>query len=150
LPDEDLLPLVSQLLEAVSGVLSLVGIAESSVVGHAVFTPCTVSECDQQLALLGPLAVAPAWQGQGIGSALVRTGLQRLESAGVARVYVLGGPAYYQRLGFAPEADVQPPYALPAQWRAAWQSKPLRRVGSPCRGALSVPRPWRQRALWAS
>jgi len=149
-PDEDLLPLVSQLLEAVSGVLSLVGVAESSLVGHVVFTPCTVAGYDQQLALLGPLAVAPAWQRQGIGGALVRTGLQRLESAGVARVYVLGDPAYYQRLGFAPEAEVQPPYALPAAWREAWQSTFLRPGGPPCWGALSVARPWRQRALWAS
>lgn len=148
-PDEDLLPLVRELLQEAPIVLSLVGIIDTSLVGHVIFTTCGVVAGTDQVALLGPLAVARAWQRQGIGSAIVHAGLQRLESAGVIQVYVLGDPAYYGRLGFVPEAGVAPPYPLPAEWRGAWQSISLRSAEPPRRGKLSVPQPWLQPGLWA-
>ncbi|MHA1189117.1 MAG: GNAT family N-acetyltransferase, partial [Alphaproteobacteria bacterium] len=64
-------------------------------------------------------------------------------------VYVLGDPAYYRRLGFESEDSVKPPYPLPEEWRGAWQSLGLGAGKPPLRGKLSVPQPWRQRALWA-
>ena len=147
-PDEDLLPLVRALLAETAGVVALVGIVDSALVGHAVFTTCSLAGRPERVALLGPLAVAPARQRQGIGSALVRAGLQRLENAGTAQVHVLGDPAYYSRFGFAPDDRVTPPYALPAAWRAAWQALGLRR-DTPLRGGtLAVPQPWRQPVLW--
>ena len=148
-PDEDLLPLVRELLRETPIVLSLVGIIARSLAGHAVFTTCGTTASTDKVALLGPLAVAPAWQRQGIGTAIVRAGLQQLESAGVTQVYVLGDPAYYGRLGFAPELGVAPPYPLPAEWRGAWQSISLGRAAPPRRGKLSVPQPWLQPSLWA-
>ena len=148
-PDEDLLPLVRELLQEGPVALSLVGIVSSSLVGHAIFTTCGVAGSSDEVALLGPLAVARAWQRQGIGSAIVRAGLQRLENVGVTQVYVLGDPAYYRRLGFLPETRVVPPYPLPAEWHGAWQSKSLRGAKPPRGGMLSVPRSWRQPALWA-
>lgn len=148
-PDEDLRPLVRELLQEASVAVSLVGIIGASLVGHVIFTACRVDGSSDKVALLGPLAVAPAWQGRGIGSALVRAGLQRLENASVTQVYVLGDPAFYARFGFVPEARVAPPYALPAKWRGAWQSMGLGGGAPPGRGTLSVPRPWLQPALWA-
>lgn len=148
-PDEDLLPVVQALLQDATVVLSLVGTVGASMVGHALFTTCAVSGCHDRVALLGPLAVGPPWQRQGFGGALVRAGLRRLDRAGVTRVCVLGDPAYYGRFGFGPEADVDPPYALPAAWRPAWQSASLGAVGAPVRGTLAVPPPWRDPALWA-
>lgn len=148
-PDEDLLPLVRELLQDAPAALSLVGIIDSSLVGHVIFTTCRVTGNIDKVALLGPLAVASAWQKQGIGSAIVRAGLQGLENAGVTHVYVLGDPAYYGRLGFAPETCVAPPYPLPAEWRGAWQSISLRSAEPPRRGKLSVPQPWLQPTLWA-
>ena len=41
-PEEDLLPLVRELLEETAVVFSLVGIVESSVVGNGIFTTCGV------------------------------------------------------------------------------------------------------------
>jgi putative acetyltransferase len=148
-PDEDLIPLVRALLREKSGVLSLVAIAEAAVAGHVVFTTCGVVGRSERVALLGPLAVAPDRQRRGIGGALVRAGLGRQETDGVERVYVLGDPAYYGRFGFAPDDGAAPPYPLPDAWRGAWQS--LRPGGGapPLQGVLSVPRPWRRRALWA-
>ena len=141
-PDEDLLPLVRELLQEAPDALSLVGIIHSSLVGHVIFTTCGIAGSSDKVALLGPLAVAAAWRRQGIGGAIVRAGLQRLENAGLTRVYVLGDPAYYGRLGFVPAARVAPPYPLPAEWREAWQSMSLGRAEPPHQGKLSVPPPW--------
>lgn len=148
-PDEDLLPLVRALLQEAQVALSLAGLIGSTLVGHVIFTRCGIAGSSDKVALLGPLAVDPARQRQGIGSAIVRAGLQRLEDAGVSHVYVLGDPAYYGRLGFVPETVVAAPYPLPAEWSGAWQSISLRGAEPPCRGKLSVPKPWLEPALWA-
>ena len=94
-PDEDLLPLVKALSKEAPTVLSLVGIIDSRLVGHIMLTKCGVVGARGIVALLGPLAVMPAWQSQGIGTAIVRAGLRRLKDAGVSQVYVLGDPALY-------------------------------------------------------
>jgi putative acetyltransferase len=148
-PDEDLLPLVRDLLRDAAVTTSLVAAVDSRIVGHAIFTKCGAVGSDANAALLGPLAVASAWQRQGVGSAIVRAGLRRLEDLGVNLVFVLGDPAYYERLGFRPESLVEPPFRLPAEWDGAWQSRSFGETMAPCAGKLSVPRQWLQRALWA-
>jgi len=147
-PDEDLLPLVRELLGEEAIVLSLVGIADKALMGHAILTTCGIVGRTDKVALLGPLAIAPTWQRRGIGSAIVRAGLRQLQDGGTIQVYVLGDPAYYRRFGFAPDDGVTPPYPLPEEWRGAWQSLSLRGSKPPLRGTLSVPQPWRQHALW--
>lgn len=147
-PDEDLLPVVRELLKETPIVLSLVGIVDEALVGHVIFTTCNVTGATGKVALLGPLAVAPAWQRQGIGSAIVREGLRRLQNAGTNQVFVLGDPNYYGRFGFQPDAAVAPPYPLPEEWRGAWQSLTLGGDQPPLHGTLAVPQPWRQQILW--
>jgi putative acetyltransferase len=48
------------------------------------------------------MAVLPAWQGRGVGSALVEAGLAACRETDAALVVVLGHPAFYPRFGFAP------------------------------------------------
>ena len=148
-PDEDLLPVVRSLLSEPQIALSLVATIESEIAGHVIFTRCSVEGSGIQAALLAPLAVAPSRQRKGIGTAIVGEGLRRLDEAGVHLVCVLGDPAYYGRLGFATETLVEPPYPLPPEWDGAWQSQYLVDTAAPCAGQLSVPRMWRQAALWA-
>jgi putative acetyltransferase len=148
-PDENLLPLVRDLLSDEVVAISLVGTIDTRIVGHTIFTKCGVVGNGLNAALLGPLAVAPAWQKQGIGSAIVRAGIRRLEDEDVNRVFVLGDPAYYGRFGFLPESLVEPPFPLPAEWAGAWQSQNLGETATSCAGKLSVPRQWLQPALWA-
>lgn len=148
-PHEELRPLVRRLLQETPDVLSLVAIAESALIGHVVFTSCSVTDGSGAVALLGPLAVATAWQKQGVGGALVRAGLDRLRSADFEQVYVLGDPAYYGRLGFEAERSVAPPFPIPGEWREAWQSITLRNAAPRLRGTLSVPPAWNEPALWA-
>ncbi|NNE84960.1 MAG: N-acetyltransferase [Alphaproteobacteria bacterium] len=149
-PDEDLLPLVRELQGEGPAVVSLVAIADKALVGHVAFTTCGIVGSAKKVALLGPLAVAPARQRQGIGSLIVREGLRWLKNADMNQVYVLGDPAYYSRFGFEPEDRVTPPYQLPQEWRGAWQSLDLGNDKQPLHGMLSVPPPWRKRALWTS
>ena len=148
-PDEDLVPLVRDLLQDPVIALSLVATIDSDIAGHAVFTHCGVDGSDSKGALLGPLAVSPGFQRQGIGSAIVRDGLQRLRKSGVHLVCVLGDPAYYERFGFMPEIRVATPYPVPAEWEGAWRSLNLGEPVTPCEGKLSVPPQWQQPALWA-
>ena len=147
-PDENLLPLVRDLLNDVAVAISLVATIGTRIVGHVIFTKCGVVGNDVNAALLGPLAVAPVWQGQGIGSEIVRVGLRRLEDEDVSWIFVLGDPAYYGRLGFLPESLLEPPFPLPVEWGGAWQSLNLGETTTACVGKLSVPPQWLQPALW--
>ncbi len=148
-PDEDLLPLVGDLLADSSVTLSLVGARQSSVIGHVIFTRCRVIEGGGEAALLGPLIVAPAWQRRGVGAAIVHAGIARLRDLGVSQVFVLGNPAYYRRLGFRKESLVRPPYTLPPEWAGAWQSLTITEAARPLSGKLLLPRPWLRPELWA-
>lgn len=148
-PDEDLLPLVRDLSRGVVTAISLVGEIDSQIAGHAVFTMCGVAGSSVKAALLGPLAVAPAWQRRGIGTAIVRAGLRRLKDEGTDLICVLGDPAYYGRFGFVREMHVEPPFRLPCEWTDAWQSLYFGDAGLACSGKLLVPAPWLRPELWA-
>ncbi|MBU2580324.1 MAG: N-acetyltransferase [Alphaproteobacteria bacterium] len=147
-PDEDLLLLVRALLAGRSDVLSLVATLDAALIAHVVFTKCSIDGHTSRTALLGPLAVAPASQKKGIGSAVLRDGFSRLKSECIGHVLLLGDPEYYRRFGSSPEANVTPPYKLPAEWQGAWQSVSL---GDPTPlppGTLHLPDLWMQKELW--
>jgi putative acetyltransferase len=81
---------------------SLVAVRGERVVGHILFSPVTIEAGDEVAAALGlgPMAVLPAHQRAGVGSLLVRAGLEACRRAGHGCVVVLGHPAYYPRFGF--------------------------------------------------
>lgn len=145
-PGEDLSPLVDALLAQPQGVLSLVAEQGSDIIGHIAFTFCQLDDMALKPALLGPLAVTPSWQRKGVGTALIRAGLDRVHATGRDITLVLGDPAYYARHGFAREIDINPPYDLAPQWGGAWQS--IRTNDARARGRLAVPDIWAKPALW--
>ena len=64
--------------------------------------------------LLGPVAVHPTTQGEGLGALLMRESLARADELGWARVMLVGDLPYYQRFGFAKlEGVVMPPPTNP-------------------------------------
>jgi putative acetyltransferase len=98
--------LVDALRPAARVLISLVAVLEGKIVGHILFTPVVVkgSEAPQHAIALGPLAVLPEVQHQGIGSQLVAAGLEACRSIGERAVFVLGHPEFYSRFGFQPAA----------------------------------------------
>lgn len=147
-PDENLFPVVRDLFREDAQVLSLCALDGGAIAGHVGFTFCHVEAQAPAVALLAPLCVAPHWQKQGIGTALVNEGLKRLSTLGVPKALVLGDPAYYGRFGFAQEDDIAPPYPVPDEWRAGWQSLDLNDDGKTLSGALGVPGIWNDPTLW--
>lgn len=95
--------LVDELRRVATPLVSLVAIDDGSVVGCILFSPVTLAG-HSELVLFGlaPMAVLPAYQRHGIGSALVHAGLERCRTLGAQAVVVLGHPDYYPRFGFVP------------------------------------------------
>lgn len=147
-PEEDLLPLVRDLMTLHHGVLSTVGSVDSTVIAHVIFTNGSVDQSGSIAALLGPLAVASRWQLKGVGSHLIGDGLQRVQHKGIGHVLVLGDPRYYRRFGFSPEVHVAPPYPLAAEWRGAWQGLKVGDGDKLSGGTLQLPQPWQRKDLW--
>ena len=92
--------LVNELRKAHALTLSLVAEHEQQIIGHIAFSKVTIDEEDHGWYGLAPLAVAPQWQNQGVGTALVKAGLAALQTLNAAGCVVLGDPYYYGRFGF--------------------------------------------------
>jgi len=88
--------------------ISLVALIGGEVIGHAGFSPVSTVTPTTSGGLgagLAPLGVLPSFQRQGVGAALVETGLAACRTSGFSWVVVLGDPAYYVRFGFQPAPD---------------------------------------------
>jgi putative acetyltransferase len=102
--------LVDDLRDAVSRGegLSLVAEEGGQIVGHVLFSP-SLLDAPKRLVpvqVLSPIGVVPECQKQGVGTALVRRGLELLIERDVPLVFLEGAPAYYARFGFETAADV--------------------------------------------
>ena len=94
--------LVDRLRAACREAVSLVALEGDRVVGHILFTPVVVEGARGTVTGMGlaPMAILPERQRQGVGSALVRRGLDMLREQGCPFVVVVGHPEYYPRFGF--------------------------------------------------
>jgi putative acetyltransferase len=84
--------------------VSLVAEVGKELVGNVVLTPVTVMPTVPGLRMLGlgPVAVLPKFQRQGIGSMLIRQAIGQACADGWQAIVVLGHPDYYRRFGFIP------------------------------------------------
>jgi putative acetyltransferase len=86
---------------------SLVAMRDSRLVGHALFSPILIyghNGVVKVVAGLGPVAVLPSYQKQGIGGELINAGIEMCREAGYPAIIVLGHPDYYPHFGFQPAA----------------------------------------------
>jgi putative acetyltransferase len=106
--------LVEQLRLACRDRISLIALANDRIVGHVLFTPATIDRSAGSVNGYGlaPMAVLPDFQRRGIGTNLVRAGLERLRGLPCPFVIVLGHPEYYPRFGFVPASRV----GIRCQW----------------------------------
>ncbi|MBV1866659.1 MAG: N-acetyltransferase [Marinosulfonomonas sp.] len=73
------------------------------------FWPVRIGSADA--VLLGPIAVHPTRQGEGLGGLLIGEGLSRARALGWQRVLLVGDAPYYARFGFEklPRVTMPPP-----------------------------------------
>ena len=94
--------LVDALREQAEPLVSLIAEDNGAIVGHIMFSPVSLSgHAALKIVGLAPMAVAPGHQRNGIGSSLVRAGLEQCRQLGFGAVVVLGHPTYYPRFGFS-------------------------------------------------
>jgi putative acetyltransferase len=94
-----------------AALLSLVATVNDQVVGHIMYSPLTVGD-NVSGAALGPMAVLPEFQRQGIGSKLVEAGNRKFKEAGCPFIIVVGHADYYPRFGFRPASE----HGIKCEW----------------------------------
>jgi predicted N-acetyltransferase YhbS len=94
--------------------LSLVARDDYDVLAGAIrYWPVTIGAAGAPALLLGPVAVHPTRQGEGLGALLITDSLERAAGLGWTRVVLVGDEPYYRRFGFTRDAgralDYPPP-----------------------------------------
>jgi predicted N-acetyltransferase YhbS len=74
---------------------------EGSLGGAIRYWPIAIGKNRAPALLLGPVAVHPTHQGEGLGGLLIRDSLERAQALGWTRVILVGDEPYYSRFGFA-------------------------------------------------
>ena len=88
--------------------LSLVARDPDNILGGAIrYWPVRVA--GQRVLLLGPIAVHPTRQGEGLGGSMIRDSLYRAGQSGWERVMLVGDAPYYGRFGFTRLGGVEMP-----------------------------------------
>ena len=99
--------------------LSLVATLDKKIIGHILFTKIKIkndSGNEYNSLALAPIAVAPEFQKQGIGSQLIKQGLALSKRLGHQSIIVLGHEHYYPKFGFVPAANwnIKAPFDVPS------------------------------------
>ncbi len=93
--------------------LCLVARDEGGIIGGAIrYWPVQVGGA--RVLLLGPVAVHPTRQGEGLGGVLIRQSLDKAQALGWERALLVGDEPYYKRFGFLRiDGVVMPPPTNP-------------------------------------
>ena len=129
---------------------SLVAEVDNEMIGYVSFSPIFLKS-DSSISgyILAPLAISPEHQKQGIGSSLIKSGIDILTQDGAGVLLVYGDPAFYGRFGFNEEIGrtFTPPY--PLEYPFGWTGMMLNGTTAPeepiqfeCITALSKPDFW--------
>ena len=104
---EDESALIDRLRDDDLLVVSLIAEEYGEIVAHIAFSELEVTSndhnCTIRAAALAPMAVAPTHQRLGIGSELVRQGIEICREKGIEAVVVVGHERFYPRFGFSAE-----------------------------------------------
>jgi putative acetyltransferase len=93
-------PIIKSLRTSGDLTLSLVAEEDGTIIGHIAFSPVTIDGIHNNWFGLGPVSVRPERQRQGIGKALILSGLEMLKKRGAHGCALIGSPEIYSRAGF--------------------------------------------------
>jgi putative acetyltransferase len=119
--------------------LSLIAVSEGQALGHVISSYVDLVPVTRRVLQVGPLAVVPSHQRQGIGSALMHETIRLADERGEPVLLIEGNPAYYERFGFvrADEHGIEmPPESHGPQF---FMLRPLRAYDSTLRGRAVYP-----------
>lgn len=130
-------------------IISLVAIDNDEIIGHIAFSPVFLDNTNKHFGyILAPLAVLPTHQKNGVGSTIVKHGLETISLLGAFIVFVYGDPQYYSRFGFKTDLaqNYTPPYTL--QYPEGWQAMKLNSTVFPEGGQLNCVNSLNEPKLW--
>ncbi len=85
--------------------LDYVAVHDGKVVGNIMYTRAKIvldRGGEREVLCFGPLAVDPAFQGRGVGGALIERTKTLARELGYKAILIFGDPEYYSRFGFIP------------------------------------------------
>jgi len=88
--------------------LSLVAVVDERIVGHIAFSPAMLNGEFRDWYALGPVSVLPEYQGIGIGSELINSGIEMLRGNKAQGCILTGNPLFYNKFGFEVAPDAAP------------------------------------------
>jgi predicted N-acetyltransferase YhbS len=122
---------------------------DGALVGAILFSRMRYAQDARDAFVLGPVAVAPERQGQGIGQALIRHGLDALRARGVDVALTYGDPAYYGRFGFTAITTEVAAAPFRLTFPDGWQGQSLDGAGlRPLGGAVTCVDAFDDPAFW--
>jgi putative acetyltransferase len=114
-PTDEEADLVEQLRADGDVLVELGAASDAAIQGHILYSSLAIERDGAAIkaAALAPVAVLPAFQGRGIGGALIRAGNARCAELGLEAIVVLGHADYYPRFGFSAQTaeSLQAPFS---------------------------------------
>ena len=83
--------------------LDFVAQRDGRIVGHIIYTRGIIKDkqgAENEVISFGPVSVLPAFQKQGVGSALIFHTINIAKAMGYPAIFIYGDPRYYCRFGF--------------------------------------------------
>jgi predicted N-acetyltransferase YhbS len=113
---------------------------EEELTAGAIFSPLKLS-IPEKAFLLSPMAVATAYQRQGIGQRLIGYGIDILRAEQTAFIFTYGDPKYYSKTGFKPVSEDMVKAPMKLSYPHGWLlnqtgNKHIRQCKSDCVEAL--------------
>lgn len=95
--------------------LNFLACDKDKIVGNIIYSKSKIVNVENkefEVLCMGPLAVLPSYQGQGIGSLLMKHSIEKAKQLGYKAIIIFGNPNYYHRFNFSNAEE----YGIQTSW----------------------------------